>query len=426
MKDNKYEIYDCLYGRQELTEKEYSLILTPEIQRLRYIRLSNIDSISLTGCSNISRFEHSVGTFVLAKQWLQNNNVENFYKECITYSALFHDICSAPFGHSFQYILEDNIKNETSFQHQNSKEIRDSKFYQKIEQLQGFYGKKFELANILPKDYLDEIDAYINGEGKYGELISSEIDFDNIDNVIRMAFHMGILQENDRFIPINLVYNMKYISNKLCFTKKAIPYLNRWYEIRKELYNLLLTKWSDFSAKAMLTYAIECTYDNGSIDIGQWNLTDNDLLKLLYSETGDNQTVSRIAERLYLGDLYSPLCIIKSSSFDLYESISKIKTKRDIEDRIKEKYNINCIFHPILDKNKTNRILNIHLDDGETIIIGEKENCILLGFFVKTNISEKQKQEINNEIILILHNFGFQNLKNILETEEIGSLFDDF
>jgi hypothetical protein len=42
------------------------LIEQPEMQRLRDVRLSNINSGTLTGAANISRFEHSIGTALLA------------------------------------------------------------------------------------------------------------------------------------------------------------------------------------------------------------------------------------------------------------------------------------------------------------------------------------------------------------------------
>lgn len=60
-------IFDCLYGKIEFEDKVYQCMLTPEMQRLREVRLGNVNSIFLTGSANINRFEHSIGTAYLAQ-----------------------------------------------------------------------------------------------------------------------------------------------------------------------------------------------------------------------------------------------------------------------------------------------------------------------------------------------------------------------
>ena len=42
-------------------------MLTPEVQRLREVRLCNINSLCITGSANTNRYEHSVGTAFLAQ-----------------------------------------------------------------------------------------------------------------------------------------------------------------------------------------------------------------------------------------------------------------------------------------------------------------------------------------------------------------------
>ena len=67
-------IYDCLYGEMDFDKIVYQCMLTPEMQRLREVRLGNINSLFLTGSANINRFEHSVGTAYLAKINVEYNN----------------------------------------------------------------------------------------------------------------------------------------------------------------------------------------------------------------------------------------------------------------------------------------------------------------------------------------------------------------
>ena len=60
---------DPLYGRTTLAANEVELLHAPEIQRLRNIRMCNINSLLVTGASEISRFEHCLGVVRLAKEW---------------------------------------------------------------------------------------------------------------------------------------------------------------------------------------------------------------------------------------------------------------------------------------------------------------------------------------------------------------------
>ena len=66
-------IYDALYGKIEFSSLIWKCMMTPEVQRLREVRLCNINSLCITGSSNTNRFEHSVGTAFLAQYNVQHN-----------------------------------------------------------------------------------------------------------------------------------------------------------------------------------------------------------------------------------------------------------------------------------------------------------------------------------------------------------------
>ena len=80
-------IYDCLYGKMEFNKKVIRCILTPEMQRLREVRLGNINSLFLTGSANINRFEHSVGTAYLAT--INENANKKAYAFCISLIIIY-------------------------------------------------------------------------------------------------------------------------------------------------------------------------------------------------------------------------------------------------------------------------------------------------------------------------------------------------
>lgn len=45
-------IWDALYGKIEFSPLVYKCMLSPEVQRLREVRLCNINSLCITGSSN--------------------------------------------------------------------------------------------------------------------------------------------------------------------------------------------------------------------------------------------------------------------------------------------------------------------------------------------------------------------------------------
>jgi hypothetical protein len=57
---------DPLYGCYKLSPLVRALVVQPEVQRLRDVRLSNINSMFILGSANISRYEHSLGVAYLA------------------------------------------------------------------------------------------------------------------------------------------------------------------------------------------------------------------------------------------------------------------------------------------------------------------------------------------------------------------------
>ena len=90
-------IWDALYGKIEFSPLVYKCMLSPEVQRLREVRLCNINSLCITGSSNTNRFEHSVGTAYLAALNINSNlqkhlKLSKKEKEIFIIAALLHDV----------------------------------------------------------------------------------------------------------------------------------------------------------------------------------------------------------------------------------------------------------------------------------------------------------------------------------------------
>lgn len=394
-------IFDPLYGTIYLSQFEYELIQLPEVQRLREVRMCNINSLLITGASQISRFEHSIGVMYLAKVWLENNKKILPYPlkaEDILAAAILHDMQTGPFGHSLQYVLEDN-EVEGNFEHQNIFEGRKSNYYQELDAKRNYAGFQFR-SNILLKNSWLAISELIEGTSELGGLISGNIDLDNIDNVIRLAYHVGVAKKEDAEIAIKLAKDMQIQDKKINISKESITSIEAWQKIRQKLYELLLLDWAEFSAKAMLTKAIEIAISQKLIGTDTWIDTDSQFLDRLENLEDENLEIGDLIKRIKCGDLYEPLYLYKSTSTAEYLSINTEEHKLIITDQISKilknefKIGTKIILHFILDKGKTNRAIQINLrGNPKEITIGKNSNQLLIGIFLS------KKNQLTYDII---------------------------
>lgn len=302
-------IIDPLYGEITPNGIIRDVLAQPELQRLRDVRLSNIDSVSLPGCAGVSRFEHSLGTAHLATYAAGRMRLGKRETAILTLAALLHDIGITPFGH----LMEEAFRYAgRTFDH----EQRLSEIFRGDAGLgsvhyQIFRGREIGTKSVLShRDWADlrislpDVFQLIRGETALGALISGTVDLDNIDNVCRMAYHIGL-----RFpfeLPVSVAAGFFVERNKLCFDEESVPALEEWFDLRQRLYSVLMTSPTDFAAKAMMVEAIRrgvegCGNVPPALQVEDWRLTDTELQQRL-SNYGPSQG---LMDRLTRGDLFS-------------------------------------------------------------------------------------------------------------------------
>ena len=272
--------------------------MSPEVQRLREVRLCNINSMCITGSSNTNRFEHSVGTAYLAlknmESLAQNHlKLDKKTQETFIIAALLHDVANGPFGHSYEYLMEKKgfvpekgLKDILALEGSGANKVayKFSPIY---------FGKLKALNSILDSSQKQVVSDIIAGNHMLSELISSQIDIDNIDNVFRMAYHMGLSFTKEA--PLSLAQNMFIKNGEVRFDRKAEQYLNEWFNLRRRVYKFLLLNPQEFAGKYMLTEAMdiffECSSNNMAHDRYnkpvsiEWYYTDYELVTELESLT---------------------------------------------------------------------------------------------------------------------------------------------
>lgn len=370
---------DPLYGPVGFDPAVDGLISSPVVQRLRHVRLSNIDSLDMPGVANVSRFEHVVGTAYLAQRVSQNLRLTDESRLRLVAAALLHDWAISSYGH----LVEEALQYAgTGFDHEllwrqiesgeKPEEIggierqvlvgRETGLYQWAVRLEGAAGPA--------KSLLSDIKDCIHGNGHLGKLIASDVDLDNLDNVYRLAFHMG--REVDRGVPSRLadaICEIDKLTGMPVFRREARSDFDAWRSVRRDLYQHLMLAEDDFAGKIMLIYAALRAYQTGELRESDWSRTDYDfLVGLLRSPHTD---VKEAAERWVAGDTWdlAPLMWLEGSRPPYPELLRLSHTLTLALGRPTFCYGI---------KDKRDRALTLNFE-GQQVVLGETPKRWLFG-----------------------------------------------
>ena len=422
---NYRRIWDPLYGRTELSEFEGKLLSLPEVQRLRYIRMCNINSLLITGASEISRFEHTLGVLRLAQEWASEHETDQDRRNDLIAAAVLHDVFTGPFGHSFQYVLEDASCGDLEFVHEDVAGGAAQNYYMQIRAAAQFAGSNFAAMQLL-KHRWKQVSEIVDGSGRLGPIISGTMDLDNLDNVVRLAYHAGLADRKDIRAVLRLARGIQPGSNLGCLRvqPQAIKEIGRWQKVRKRLYEFLLLDWGEFSAKAMLTRAVERAVAAGILGRNSWLYTDDEFLAhLAHSSIGENQEIADLVRRLRCGDLYWPMWLGRSSRVSLYKELSNPDVKSKLAQTIEAGVLRSCgmstpaIFHVILDVGKTERAIRVDPGDGREIEVGTSSRSLLVGVFLARPWSEGARlfEQAKSRLHSLLAEIGLEEMEPLAD-----------
>ncbi len=166
-------IKDSVHDHIEIEGVALELLDTPELQRLRGI--SQLGTVSLVYPSaNHTRFEHSLGVYHLACRALEGFGVEGVQAERVRAAAILHDVGHGPFSHNVEGIIHRHT----------------GRYHDDVDELlaDGRVGEVLENHGLDP----GAVAALVAGEGRFGQLVSGELDVDRMDYLVRDAHHTGV------------------------------------------------------------------------------------------------------------------------------------------------------------------------------------------------------------------------------------------
>lgn len=369
---------DALHGEVELDNRIAQLVATPVVQRLRHVRLSNIDSVAMPGIANLSRYEHVLGVAHLASRLGLRVRIPAIEHLAVMAAALLHDWAITAFGHlveeAFNYL-------SIGFDHEQKLEVllhgnRDGDTLGA--ELQILAGRQTKLpawargvvGPARADALLESIGALIRGEGRLGRVVCGDMDLDNIDNVYRMAFHMGLPVERE--LPRRLAEAIVDVdaSRSLVFAKSADADVATWVETRRAVYSRLMPARPDFSLKLMIIWATTRQIRIGGLTQEDWTLTDADFVARLSNSS--DVAVADTIERWKAGEAWSitPLWWLPGKR-PAYVELARFS------DELSDAIGRHCFAYGIKDKRE--RRLDFRFEDGSSESFGSEPRTWLLG-----------------------------------------------
>jgi HD superfamily phosphohydrolase len=206
----------------------YDLIQNPFFQRLRYIRQLGLTDNVFPGASH-TRFLHSLGALHLIGQavsTLKSKGVDITVREeeALQAAILLHDIGHGPFSHALESLITEGVNHEElslfvmNILNRNLK----GRLSLAIEMFRGTYDRHF-----------------------FHDLISSQIDMDRLDYLLRDSFYTGVIEGSvgaDRIIKM-----LNVSDNRLVVDEKGI------YSVEKFLIARRLMYWQVYMHKTVVS-----------------------------------------------------------------------------------------------------------------------------------------------------------------------------
>ena len=327
-------IRDSVYGDIRLNEIEVEVMDNPQFQRLRRIKQLGLISLIYPG-ANHTRFEHSIGTMHIASKLADKLDLNQEDKELVRISALLHDIGHGPFSHVSEGVL--------SFPH---------------EELTKYVIKNTAIRDIVEKKFdIDKIIEIINGEGKFGPIVSGELDADRMDYLLRDSHYTGVaygIIDYERIIS-NINLN-KHLSLDIKGVQAAEGALVSRYFMYPSVYQHHTTR----IVNSMFRRGLKKLIDRGLINENDmYKYDDADIIGIFRNSEGYPK---EIMERLDNRNIFKRVKTIRLDNFKTPEKLYKIENKelRKAEEEIAMDYDIdkdyvilNIAEYPRFDEMKT-------------------------------------------------------------------------
>ena len=320
-------IKDAIYGYLTISKNQKTIIDTYPVQRLRRIRqLAGSEYVYMTATH--CRFSHSLGVAHLAEQLITNLarnleiNPEQIEIEKI--SAMLHDVGHGPFSHVSESLLINHL-NKTH-EDMTTWIIQNSEISEKLENL----GYNTDEISKLAVGKLRR-----NGELYLDQIISSSVDVDALDYIVRDSHFSGA---EYGFVDIfRLIYSMDIVSENgdLGIDLTALSALEAFLLARFESFKSIYFHKTSRAVQIMIADALERAKEEigflnikNAYDYLKWD--DYTTWTKLKETESSKDIINNLCNRILLKVAYEQTSLVKEEIF------STILTKENVRIQIEK------------------------------------------------------------------------------------------
>lgn len=208
------EIRDPVHGSIKILDEEISIIETPFFQRLRNIKQLGFSEYVFPGATH-TRYLHSIGVMDVASKVfdrvlkdLPTSHKLKQLRETVRLSCLLHDIGHAPLSHTTEFVMpmvselklpkpfETDENRQATHEDYTIKSIVDSSFTQSFEKvIKSFDVNPIQIAELIIGETKQSDYFVIDGVNYFPllhQLVSSEMDCDRMDYLLRDSYFCGV------------------------------------------------------------------------------------------------------------------------------------------------------------------------------------------------------------------------------------------
>ncbi len=311
-------IKDPVHGFMDLNEMQVELLSQPEAQRMTWIKQLGLGLLVYPG-GHHTRLEHCLGTSYLCKRIGVELDLDDEERKLLEAAGMLHDIGHPPFSHTVEEVMEKNHMEAT-------RDLIVGDVRLDIPG-SGDIPKILERYGLDPEDVADLVTGDFGGKKYLRDIISSQMDADQLDYLARDAHHTGVSYgsiETDWIIKV-----MEINDGRLTYKEKGMDALEDCIIARDHMHSSVYFHRTSSIAEKMLLRAVE-RYMESEGDEGDdifW-MTDGELMQTLsLSNPFSREMIRRIKTR----NLYKQAYTVKDTDEKAMERFRSISDKPEEE-----------------------------------------------------------------------------------------------
>lgn len=339
MNENKKIVRDPIHGDIKITGIIIDLLKTPEVQRLNNIKQLGFAHLVFPGAHH-TRFEHSLGSFMIASLIADVLCLKDMEKKLITCAALLHDIGHGPFSHTLESILFEKF----SMDHVDLTEkliFGDYDILDTQEQQYILAPKVHDILDIYQvekKDIVNIIRGKTSKKSYLSQLLNSTIDVDQLDYLMRDAYYTGVaygMIDLQRLVQTIMVHK-----GNLTIMRKGVNVVENILMARALMYSSVYFHKTVRIPELMLSKALEEIPDAEPFEF--FRMTDAEIITSLKNKGRFQQ---EIVTRLKYRDLFKQAYAVSPQDLDkkritIIRQLEDVSTRREKECDLEDKFHI--------------------------------------------------------------------------------------